>query len=320
MNEIPYEKKIANYLKSPVNRANTLRIFNMITSQYKRNTEVGNLREKARNDDSKLFPAIQGLQEKILRDGEYSASVIPTVISSDEARNLLFSNETKPTKESVYYWLYHILTGFASGYSVVNLANLDENAKEDFRNDLIQRKGIFGGRVERTVLQEVTGRLPFTEYAFAFELLNYFVFWFHNKQLAERSDDVVNLRKMGVRDEDIPERIGVREDTALVVYAIPQGKKRRAEFIPRTKSFITRWYSDFLASPTTQQPPLGRFLSSLYASGSKESTSVMNKFLLYLLRDEVDGMLLEKLLSMKINALPRIAKLPYAKFFFSRLA
>jgi len=320
LSNVSYEERIASYLQNPVNRANAVTIFSMITSQYKRNTEVGILRQEAFNDNSKIMSSIERLQEKILKDEEYSASIIPTVISSDEAKNLLFSNEIKPTKESIYFWLFCILTGFASGSSIVNLANLDENAMKDFRSELIKRKGILRGRVDRIVLQEITGRLPFTEYSFAFELLNYFVFWFRNKRLAEQGDFSENLRKMGVTDEDIPELVGVKDDTALVVYSIPMGKKRRVEFIPRTKNFIARWYSSFLTNPTVQQPQLGRFLSSLYVPGSKEFRSVMNKFLFYLLRDEVDGPLLEELLNMKIDELPKTVRpLWHAKFFLSKL-
>jgi hypothetical protein len=146
------------------------------------------------------------------------------------------------------------------------------------------------------------------------------VFWFRNKQQVEQRDFAENLRKKGIIDEDIPELVEVKEDTALVVYSVPMGKKRTVEFIPKTKSFIARWYSSFLTNPMIQQPPLGRFLSSLYVPNSKESSSVMNKFLLYLLRDEVAGILLEQLLTMKTEGISKaIRPLSHAKFFFSKL-
>lgn len=320
MSNNTYEKRISNYLANPVNRANAAAIFSMITLQYKNNTEVGKLRQEIRSDNSRLLSAIERLQEKIMEDEEFSSSIIPTVICSDEARNLLFSNEQKPTKESIYFWLFCILTGFTSGFSVVNLVNVDENAMEDFRNGLVQRKGILRGRVDRNALQEITGRLPFSEYAFAFELLNYFVFWFRNKQLIEPNKFSENLKKMGIIDEEIPKLVGVKDDTGLVVYSIPMGKKRKAEFIPRTKSFINKWYSNFLTNPNLSQPQLGKFLSSLYVPSSKESRSVMNKFIFYLLRDEVESTLLEELLNMKITELSKsVRPLWYAPFFFSKL-
>jgi len=315
-----YEERIADYLHSPVNRANAVAIFSLITSQYKKNTDVGRLRQEALKDNSKLMSAIERLQEKILQDEEYSASIIPTVISSDEARNLLFCNEIRPTTEGIYFWLFYILTGFASGFSIVSLINLDEKAVEDFRNDLIQHEGILRGRVNRSVFQEITGRLPFSEYAFGFELLNYFVFWFRNKQLMEKAQFEEDLKKMGVTDEEIPKLVGVKDDAALVVYSIPRGKKRRVEFIPKTKNFIARWYSSFLTNPNIAQPQLGRFLSSLYVSSSKESRSVMDKFLLYLLRDEVDGTLIEEMLGIRVDEMTKsVRPLPHARFFFSKL-
>jgi len=320
MSDRTYKKKIADYLHSPVNRANAVTIFSMITSQYKTNTDVGRLRQEVLKDNSRLMLAIERLQEKILQDEEYSASIIPTVISSGEARNLLFQNEIRPTAEGVYFWLFYILTGFASGFSIVSLINLDDKAIEDFRNDLIQRKGILRGRVDRLIFQEITGRLPFSEYAFGFELLNYFVFWFRNKQLMEKAQFEEDLKKMGVTDEEIPKLVGVKDDAALVVYSIPRGKKRRAEFIPRTKNFIARWYSSFLTNPNIPQPQLGRFLSSLYVSSSKESRGFMDKFLLYLLRDEVDGTLLDEMLGIRVDEMTKsVRPLSYARFFFSKL-
>ncbi|MEM3420694.1 MAG: hypothetical protein QW835_05665 [Candidatus Hadarchaeum sp.] len=321
MSKLLYKEQLKEYLQKHTNRKIAAAIFKSITSQYKKKTEIGRLREKASSNPSELMYAIEGLKEKILKDKEFSASVVPTVISSGEARNLLFSNEKEPTEESVYFWLSTLLTGFASGSAVVNLINVDERAKEDFRDDLIGRKVIIEGKVDREKLQNISGRLPFTEYTFAFELLNYFMFWCRTKlmELQDRKQ-LEKWRRIGII-ENLPQLIGVRDDTALVVYWIPRREKRKAEFIPRIRDFTVRWYSDFLENFKIEQPPLGKFLSSLYVPGSKESGITLDKFIFYLLRGEINGELIEELVNSKAEGLTRRKPSPilWAEYFFSKL-
>ena len=76
--------------------------------------------------------------------------------------------------------------------------------------------------------------------------------------------------------------------------------------------FDSRYLGFFLAP---------RFLASLYVPSSKESRSLLDKFIFYLLRDEVESSLLEGLLNMKITELQKTVRLLwYAQFSFSKMA
>jgi hypothetical protein len=125
---------------------------------------------------------------------------------------------------------------------------------------------------------------------------------------------------MGI--ESFPMLAEVPNDTVLLVCKM-RGK-RAVDLIPRAREFMNRWYSDFIAYETTEitDPPLGRFLSSLYVRGSEESENALDKFLFYLLRGEVNGEILEELINLKVEeSMKKTKPLPMlrARYFFSRL-
>lgn len=259
----------------------------------------------------------------MIGDGEFSASIIPTIISARRARNFLFSNERKPTESEIYYWLYLTLSGLYSGPIIVNLTNVGEKAKDDFVKDIRSQEIIVKSNkaINWKKLVKICGPMPFREYTFAFVFLNYFVYWYREKlkEKLKREEYQKKLSEMGVT-QVVMSDLGVADEACLYVCVV-RGK-RTMDFIPKVKEFISRWYSNFFSNPDLEYPPLGRFLSSLYVIGSEESAEIMNKFLYYLLRGEINGELLEKLTILKADNILKNEKrwgIFEASNFFSKL-
>jgi len=316
---------LEHFLNKRINIELASAIFDQITSQYT-SGEFRDLRSKIDRDSNQIWLGIEKLKEKAIKEGEFSASIIPTIITAERARNFLFSNEKSPTESEIYYWLYLTLSGLYSGPIIVNLSNVNEKTRDVFMKDILNQQIIVktNKAINWKKLVKVCGPMPFAEYTFAFVFLNYFVYWCREKsrEKLEGEKYLEQLGKRGAREiiQDILPDIGITNETCLYICQVKG--KRTMDFIPKVKEFISRWYSDFFSNPNLKFPPIGRFLSSLYVIGSKESAETMNKFLYHFLRGEVNGELLEKLVILKADNILKNEKhwgIFEASNFFSKL-
>jgi len=317
---------LKRFLKQTKNRACASIVFQLLTNQYTTG-ELAEIRRKISEDTSKIREGIEFLKNKILKDREFSASIVPTIVSSDRARNFLFANEKEPTEEEIYYWLYMILSGLYSGTYVLNLINVDEKAKDNFRSILISNRVMFSDKrgVDRKMLAKVCrGPIPSGEHVFAFAFLNYFMYWQKKQMKTEfRKREWGDMLDEFGLPRSLVENWRITDETTLVIFDLPR-EKRKMYYIPRMKDFIQKWYSNFFLDPKMEYPPLGMFVSSLYTREYRDiSSSLLNKFLYYLLQGSVNGELLEKLTSLKteyVLSAKRQIGIVHAKNFFSKIS
>ena len=292
-----------------------------IASQY-RTGKWGELRRMAaKGDAAAIHTFIDMLVEKAVKDREYSATIVPTMLSSSVARNMKVVAGEVPTPESVHYWLYLQLSAIPISNTLLNVQYVGEEFRDSFFTSLIDEEALKEGRV-RVRVDEIKralgpmGRsfpLDF-EFCTTFAVLNYFCYW--------------------LKKERIPlEKLGVSDLSTLVVITVPQrgvrGRKgavrevkRSMNFIPRLSSYIQRWYGDYFTSDE-EYPPLGRFISSLYEPYDDYSAYLLNKFLYDFLRNRVNSHLLLELVRRcadRIFAGERTMPILEARYFFSRLS
>ena len=292
-----------------------------IASQY-RTGKWGELRRMAaKGDAAAIHTFIDMLVEKAVKDREYSATIVPTMLSSSVARNMKVVAGEVPTPESVHYWLYLQLSAIPISNTLLNVQYVGEEFRDSFFTSLIDEEALKEGRV-RVRVDEIKralgpmGRsfpLDF-EFCTTFAVLNYFCHW--------------------IKKERIPlEKLGVSDLSTLVVITVPQrgvrGRKgavrevkRSMHFIPRLSSYIQRWYGDYFTSDE-EYPPLGRFISSLYEPHDEYSAYLLNKFLHEFLKLRVDGRMLVELVRRyadRVFAGERTTPLLEARYFFSKLS
>jgi hypothetical protein len=310
-----YKRLLNNLISSRYGGPLAGYILSRITAQYT-SGEWGELRRLAASGDS---PAIHQLLDMLVEKNawrEYSASIIPTVLSSSVARSMKMLGGEAPSPESIYYWLYLQLSGIPVQDKIVNIIGVDDNSKTSFTSMLIDEEALKDGkiRIRTDELRKPLGpggrSFPLDyEFCTAFTIINYFCYWLkaERKQL---------------------EDLGLSDLSTLVVITIPmRGGRRRSfevkrsmHFIPRLASFITRWYGEYLSSDR-EYPPLGRFIASLHTQDDI-SGHALNKFLYDFLNHRIAGQLLLKLIIARTDSIlqshaPRIAE---AGYFFQKLS
>jgi hypothetical protein len=297
------------------------RILSRITSQYNMG-EWSDLRKMAAaGDPAAIHALIDKLVERAVGEQEYSASIIPTMLSSNVARSMKMLGGEVPSPSSVYFWLYTQLSSVPISNTMINVMYVEEEFRHSFFNSLIDEEALREGRVRirvekiREVLGPVGRRFPIDyEFCATFAVLNYFCYW--------------------LKSERIPlEKLGVSDLSTLVVITIPmrggRGKKgairevkRSMYFISRLSSYIQRWYGDYFTSDE-EYPPLGRFISSLYEPHDEYSSYLLNKFLYDFLRNRVNSHFLLELVRRRADRIfagERTMPILEARYFFSRLS
>ena len=229
---------------------------------------------------------------------EYDASVIPTIISSEQAPNFRIQ-EMEPDEETLWRFLYLLITGLHYREIVVNLDNVPLELFQIFRDTLIREEYlVFGERLTGLNMSKMLSglkapKMPPKEFILSFLVLTYFVkFWKDIKQKKEKLESLPSAMRM-------MEYPPISDNATLIVFTIPRGKKQMFVF-PRLQSLITRWYKKY----SDDVPAVARFVFSLYISDKKyqdKSLETLNKFLYYLLRNEVNGDLLNKLVVDKLS-------------------
>jgi CRISPR-associated Cas5-like protein len=292
-----------------------------IASQY-RTGKWGELRRMAaKGDAAAIHTFIDMLVEKAVKDREYSATIVPTMLSSSVARNMKVVEGEVPTPESVHYWLYLQLSAIPVSNTLLNMLYVGEEFRNSFFTSLIDEEALREGRTRvrmdeiKRVLGPMGRSFPLDfEFCATFAVLNYFCYW--------------------LKKERIPlERLGVSDLSTLVVITVPQrgvrGRKgavrevkRSMYFISRLSSYIQRWYGDYFTSDE-EYPPLGRFISSLYEPNDDYSAYLLNKFLYDFLRNRVNSHLLLELVRRRADRIfagERTIPILEARYFFSRLS
>jgi hypothetical protein len=322
------KKQLNRFLEDGANRACASNVFWLLLRQH--NTgKLAEMKQKVIRDPNKIWNGIELLKDEILRNEEFTASVVPTIVSSDRARSFLFEGEKKPTEEGIYRWLHMLLSGLYSGAHVLNLINLDEGARREFRECLINAQVMFAdqrGIDARKLMKICHGAMPWNEHALAFLFLNYFLYWLREQTKANLSEEEYKkfLDDIGL-PRSLLEDYKITDETTLVLFIIPPRGKREMHYFPRLRSFIQRWYSDFFSDPKLRYPPLGMFTSSLYIRDKEYrdlSEHLLNKFIYYLLQGRINGELLEKLIVLKTHyvfATERKAGITRASNFYSKL-
>ena len=319
---------LKSFLESKANRACASNIFQLLLKQHTAG-ELAKIKQKIIKDPNKIWDGIESLKNEVFTNKEFTASVVPTIVSSNRARSFLFANEKEPTEEEIYYWLHVLLSGLYSRPYILNLVNVDERVREKFWKHLIS--GQMGFTPQRGVdTRELTkichGAIPWNEHAFAFSLLNYFLYWLKRQTKVKLTEEVYKeLLDVTGLPKSMWEDYKITDETTLVLFIIPPRGKREMHYFSKLKIFIQRWYPDFFSDLGLQHPPLGMFVSSLYIrdKGYRNlSEQLLNKFLYYLLQGHVNGELLAKLVTLKTNyilATERRVGIARAKDFYSKL-
>jgi hypothetical protein len=324
-----YQSLLEDFIKNKQNRRYAVNIIAKLTGQH-RHGPIAKIRNQG---TSAMVDRIEDIITYLVNDAtskkRYTSSILPTIVSPQQAPNFWFRNEKEPTMEEVYRLLYIILTGVYQGSYIVNLDNVDVSVREDFRNWLIKKNivifpgnGIRGG----INLKEIFNRLkihgfPLSEFCFSLLILSYFVGWLKYKM--EIPKFIQEMEDIGL--PPILSKIGIEDTATLVIFNLHRQKKEM-HIVPRLKDFIVKWYEEYLTGREDSIFLLS-FLSSLYVKHKdyrKIIDKIMNKFIYYLLREYVNGELLVNMINIKIKyELKERKKRPYpirkAKAFLRKI-
>lgn len=298
-----YQSLLKKYLDDKQNRKYSATILEKLTGQHRHGFIAEIRREGAFVD--RIQETIDFLVEDAVAKKRYTASVLPTIVSPDQAPNFWFINEKEPTAEEVYRLLYLLLTGLYRGNYVVNLDNVGIRIMEEFRDSLIKRaillqEATTGGIDIGKILAELQIRkFSLAEFGFSLLTLSYFVSWVRDKTKLY-PEWIQKVQKIGL--PSTLSEIGIEDTCSLVTCKIHKQKKEMY-ITPRVKDFVVKWYDDFLYGKA-DSPYLLSFLSSLYVSHKnyrRISDPMANKFIYYLLRGYVNGELLTDMINLKMK-------------------
>ncbi|MEM5847326.1 MAG: hypothetical protein QXE97_04540 [Candidatus Aenigmatarchaeota archaeon] len=330
-----YKKLLENFLKEKSNRSYALPIVERLLQQRLRKGHYiikGKMKVHESELENNMLHIFESLIEKCVReDKKYDASLIPTIISPDQAPNFYLGREN-PTEDEIYRFLYLIISGIYRGEYIVNLDNVDERVRSNFRKYLINEKLLIfpsdkekGGIDLKKLMNAIGIKVvpPLNEFIYSFILISSFVTWIKKESL-----EIENWKKQA-EELGIPsllEKIGIRDDVALVICYLPKQKKEMY-FVPKLKSFISKWYGGYLTG-REDYPFIVKFIFSTYIPDKQYrelSSSLLNKFLYYFLNGYVNGELLDKLINLKISyelkeKTRKVYGFSKAKEFFSKLS
>lgn len=299
-----YEKLLYRFLSEEENRKYALPIFERLI-QAIRHGEIAEIRKAGREVFvEKMVEIFEKMKDDSLKKERYVAHIFPTIISPEQAPNFYIGRES-PTEDEIYRFFYLIISGIYKGPYVVNLDNVDEKLLNQFRRKLINEKLLIlpsqkGSGVDtKKLLNSIGVKISplLTEFIYSFAIISFFISWI--KSLEKREEWIKKVEELGL--SSLLEKVGIRDDTALVIFNIPKQKKEMY-YIPRLKKFFLTWYKDFLEDKEST-PSIVEFIFSMYIADKQYrelSSSLLNKFLYYFLNGYVNGELLSKLINLKI--------------------
>lgn len=300
-------------MESPSGRSMLRTTFLMLTKQFKQPGRPREWREQVRKNPELLEPILSEFINYFVRKGDYSSTIVPTILATTEASNLSPTLK-KPRRDEIEQLLCLLLTGLPHGNLLVNLINVNEDTYFKFREELIER-GALVLTEDRCSLDKgrlfepLKGRrLPITEPSvFAFAFLNFMVYF-----------DRLGRKEAGFHTDfdDFFRRWRLEEDSGIIVAKIPpRGEKGEVRIYSRLGSFLKTWYSDY---ERVEEPETGLFAASLYVAHKNYrdlSAKLLDKFLHYMLGGYVSGELLDKLVTLKANAFldPKVGKRGFSR-------
>lgn len=293
----------------------------------------GEIKQEDLTDPIKVAEVFDYLIKNSIKNKNYDASIFPTLISKNEAPNFYFKNE-KPAEEEIYWILYLLFSGLSYRDYVINLYNVNEKLREDFRKFLInEEKTIFLsssgasfdiGKAISSILEYRSNKkinFKIKEFILSFVFLLSFIRWI-KKNLENKKEENI-LSDIEEILPDYLEKLDIRENVGLVVFNIPKTKKE-IYFFPRIKKIILRWCSNYLLGKTDRLD-IAYTIFSFYIPHKDyvdKSVDLLNKFLYYFLQNRIDGKLLNELIILKIEYSLKERKksnIMFAKTFFEKL-
>jgi len=321
-----YKELLFEFLKEETNRKYCVPIIERLLQANKRKGKFvltisksnRRLEVSPEEIEKRVEEICEFIIQKALEEG-YGAFVVPFIISKDQAPNF-YVTEEKPKEEELWWWLYHLLTGLHCREYILNLANVPNEVREEFRNYLIQEKFLIIEKERLGLdLKEMLSRLEVPKNLMLEEFILGFIFvsYFAKKFLKGRKEEEEVAK---VTEKPISE---MTDEASLLVFVLSREKKK-VYILPKLKDLISYWYSDFYKNKT---PYISRFIFSLYIADEnyrEESAGLLNKFLYYFLQGYVNGELLMKLIELKISyelkkKEKKIYGLANANWFFSKL-
>jgi len=300
-----YKKMLYQFLSNKENRSYALPIFERLI-QAIRHGEVAEVRKSGREKLIEKMPEIfEKMKNDALKKERYVAHIFPTIISPELAPNFYIGKES-PTEDEIYRFFYLIISGIYKGPYIVNLDNINEKLISEFRRDLINENLLVlpfqkGSGIDIKKLLSLIGVkvVPqLTEFIYSFVIVSFFISWI--KKLERKEEWMKKVEELGL--SSMLEKIGIRDDTTLVIFYIPRQKKEMY-YIPRLKKFFLTWYKDFLEGKEDTSSTV-EFIFSTYVRNEQYrelSSSLLNKFLYYFLNGYVNGELLNKLINLKVS-------------------
>lgn len=298
-----YKTMLEGYLSDRLNRKYSAEILRRLLQQrFRKGMYVigkGSQAKRFSQMDlyTKSFEVCNSLVAHVKSKG-YDASVVPTMISNELAPNFRIQ-ETLPNEGEIWRFLYLLVTGLHYRDFVVNLDKVPPELTKAFRQALIKNEYLVfqqdftGLNVSKMFSDLKVPKMPSEEFIFSFLVLTYFIkFWKERKQYEELLEYLPSSYRM----VDYPP---LSDEATLVVFSLPREKKKMFMF-SRLQSLIARWFID----DSNDVPSIAKFVFSLYIPDKKyrdKSVGLLNKFLYYLLRNEVNGDLLDKLIVDKIS-------------------
>ncbi len=288
---------LSKLLQNPDDRRMVRSILLKLTSQFVQPGKARELRTIVQQSTQNLKVAIENFSQYFEERG-YSASIVPTMLSSSEASNFRIFRPKLSANEVVQLWL-STLSGIQHGNFVISLENVDESTYLHFRNRLRQSGVILdpkssGGSYrlnERELRRSYGGSLPLQEASIlGFAFLNYLAYF--EKKGRGKLEDIFDAWKLN--------------DTSMLIisYLPPRGEKGEIRIYSKLHIFFTKWYTKYFEKED-EIPYLGSFISSLYIPDPNYrniSRSLLDKFVHYLLHGNINGELLDKIVTLKITA------------------
>jgi len=334
---VNYKELLFKFLEDENNRKYCVSILQRILMSNKRKGKFivtidknkKRLELKPEELERKIEVICEFVVEKTLVEG-YNALSVPFMISRDQAPNFSIFDE-KPKEDELWWWIYHLLTGIHFGNIVINLVNVSEEIRNEFREFLVNKKFVMiGGKSglnTKEILLQVgaPARIPLVEQEFilGFLFLTYFaIFWTSRKGKESIEELKKNLETT------------ITSDASLLIFVLPREKKRVYVF-PRLNRLLINWYEDLFSLKEGESliPRISTFVFSFYIQDKKyrETTcGLLNKFLYYFLLGHINGEILSKLVEIKaayelkeakkrkgsrFHGVPKKA----AEFFFSKI-
>jgi hypothetical protein len=299
-----YKKLLEDFLKEESNKQYALPIFEKLIRAIQRG-EIADIRKQGREKlIEKMSEIFEKMKDDALKKKRYVAHIFPTIISPEQAPNFYIGKEI-PTEEEIYRFFYLIISGIYKGPYIINIDNVDEKIRNEFRNYLIREELLIlpGKKGEGVNIKKILSDLgikvtpQLNEFIYSFVIFSSFISWI--KKIEERENLIKEIEELGL--SSMLEKIGINDDATLIIFYIPKQKKEMY-VIPKIKNLILTWYEDYLKGKE-DYPSVVKFIFSNYISDKQYrgvSASLLNKFLYYFLNGYVNGELLNKLVNTKI--------------------